>query len=59
MKIELMLEHAPNAMREGGIFRFDPACGESGKVAAYKAIDAETGLAVAVVPASAIKIAEP
>ena len=30
-----------------------------GKVAAYKAIDAETGLAVAVVPASAIKIAEP
>jgi hypothetical protein len=30
-----------------------------GKVAAYKAIDAETGLAVAVVPASAIKIVEP
>ena len=59
MKIELMLEHAPNAMREGGIFRFESLFGESGKGATYKAIDAETGLAVAVVPASAIKIVEP
>src|SRR6516164_6240961 len=28
MKIELMLEHAPNAMREGGIFRFEPVLGK-------------------------------
>ena len=50
MKIELMLEDTP-AMREGGIFRFESLFGESGKGATYKAIDAQTGLAVAVVPA--------
>jgi hypothetical protein len=31
MKIELMLEDAPDAMREGGIFSFEPVFGESGK----------------------------
>ena len=56
MRIELVFEDAPPpGMRQGGVFRFDPVIGESGKVAAYRVLD-ENGATVAVIPASAVRV---
>jgi hypothetical protein len=57
MRIELVFEDAPPPeLRQGGVFRFDPVIGESGKVVAYRAINDENGATVAVIPASAVRV---
>jgi hypothetical protein len=55
MKIELVFDDAPPpGLRQGGVFRFDPVIGESGKVAAYRVID-EKGAIIATIPATAVR----
>ena len=57
--IELVFEgDPPPELRQGGVFRFDPVIGESGKVAAYRVIDADSGATVATIPATAVRVAK-
>lgn len=55
--IELVFEdEPPPELTVGGVFRFEPVIGESGKVAAYRVIG-ENGATVVVIPASAVRVA--
>jgi hypothetical protein len=57
MKIELVFDDAPPpGLRQGRPFRLDPVIGESGKVAAFRVIDADSGATVATIPASAVRV---
>ena len=56
MKLELVFDDdPPPGLKQGRPFRLDPVIGESGKVAAYRVIDAESGATVATIPASAVR----
>jgi hypothetical protein len=58
MKLELVFDDAPPPeLKAGGVFRFDPVIGESGKVAAYRVLD-ENGAIIATIPATAVRVAK-